>query len=229
MPFSASTMKSSSIQSGLFGFVAKIVLLVLGILLIYQSLGTLLSVLTFEQIYLKGLTVRYRIIGNDLKDEIEGALKFGKSLEQFVGMDRIVSPLFSHHADLESIFLEGKTGQKLFLSGRAEFVVAQGGADNGVEGQRILTTSDISLPTLPLPENFNWQDSAGTIISQGKIIYMLFPIKPRFGDEAGVLGLAFNQKLFKKKRSQIIVSAGKLLALTLLTAGCRGANTNRAH
>jgi hypothetical protein len=218
-------MKKFETQSGLLGFASKIILLVLGILLIYQGIGTLLSILTFEQIYLKGLTVRYKIIGSDLKNEIEGALKFGKSLEQFVGMDRIVAPLFEHHDDLENIFLLGRTGNNLFVSGRAEFVVAQGGADVEREEHRILASSNLSIPVPALTENFDWKNVNGTIIPQGETIYLLFPLKPRFGNEAGILGLAFNQKLFKKKRTQIIVSGGKLLALTLILtlfaiAGC---------
>ena len=216
-------MKYSATQTGLLGFTAKIVMLILGILLIYQSLGTLLNILTLEQIYLKGLTTRYRIVGDDLKNEIEGALKFGKRLEQFVGMDRIVSSLFEEHVDLESVFILNTSGKTLYRSGRAEFVVAQGGADILDGSQRTLSKGRYTTTLKTLATKFNEEYSQGSVLSEGEAFYLLFPIKPRFGDKAGLLGLAFTKKIFKEQRARMISAAAKLLmitlALTLLAIG----------
>ena len=97
-------MRSQKSVKNIIGFRGKIILIVVGILSLSYSLGMFLSVLSFEKIYLKALTSKYEILGKDLKHKIETALKFGKRLDGFVGMENLVKPLYAQSEDISEIF-----------------------------------------------------------------------------------------------------------------------------
>ena len=96
-------MRAQNSVKNIIGFRGKIILIVVGILSLSYSLGMFLSVLSFEKIYLKALTSKYEILGKDLKHKIETALKFGKRLDGFVGMENLVKPLYDQSEDISEI------------------------------------------------------------------------------------------------------------------------------
>jgi len=212
-------MRSQKSVKNIIGFRGKIILIVVGILSVSYSLGTFLSVLSFEKIYLKALTSKYEILGKDLKHKIETALKFGKRLDGFVGMEDLVKPLYGQSEDISEIFLADEQGNNIFFSGKAEFIVAGGSTVTDADSVKIIGRSINANKTLPVSRLFDW-NAKSTIISQYEDkYYLMIPIMPPLGGNKGILGIAFSKSVINDKKASLFKAFGnKLIFSILLTA-----------
>lgn len=200
-------------------FSNKIILIVLMILALSQALGTYLSVLSFEKTFLEAITAKYEILGKDLKRKIEGALKFGKTLDRFVGMDRMVTKLYGQSEDIREIFLTDSNGKILFASGKAEFVVAKGVAEKGTSIGKVLLGDFKAREHFPADRIFDWKAEPPVIKLFEKNYYVMFPIKPKYGGDQGILCLVFSQSVLNQEKITLIKnSRNKLAGAVILTA-----------
>ncbi|MEE8430199.1 MAG: hypothetical protein V3S16_03035 [Candidatus Desulfatibia sp.] len=200
-------------------FSNKIILIVLMILALSQALGTYLSVLSFEKTFLKAITAKYEILGKDLKRKIEGALRFGKTLDRFVGMDRMVKKLYRQSEDIREIFLTDSHGKILFTSGKAEFVVAKGVAEKGTSTGKVILGHFKAREHFPVDSLFDWKAAPPVIKLFEKNYYVMFPIKPKYGGDKGILCLVFSQSVLNKEKMALIKSSrNKLAGAVVLTA-----------
>ena len=200
-------------------FGSRIILIVLTIMALSQALGSFLSVLSFEKIILEALTYKYEILGKDLKRKIEQSLKFGKSLDRFLGMDRLVEPLFRYSKDLNEVFLSDSKGKILFTSGKVEFVVAKGTAETDHPRGKVLLGDFETKKTFPVDELFDWKEKGSFVwLHQGRY-YILFPIVPHFSENKGILGLGFSQSVVDEKKRELISSSrNRLVGFAVITA-----------
>ena len=212
-------MRSHKSLKKFIGFRGKIILIVVGILSLSYSLGVFLSVLSFEKVYLKALTSKYEILGKDLKHKIETALKFGKRLDGFVGMENLVKPLYGQSEDISEIFLADEEGNNLFFSGKAEFIVASGSTVNDAEDVKIISHSFNANKTLPVSRLFDWNAKSTVIREHEGKYYLMIPIMPPFGGNKGILGVAFSKSVVDDKKAVLIRAfRNKLIISILFTA-----------
>lgn len=212
-------MRSKKSLKKIIGFRGKIILIVVGILSLSYSLGMFLSVLSFEKIYLKTLTSKYEVLGKDLKHKIETALKFGKRLDGFVGMENLVKPLYDQSEDISEIFLADQEGNNIFFSGKAEFIVASGLTVTDADAAKIISHSFSANKTLPVSRLFDWNAKSTVIHEHEGKYYVMIPIMPPFGGNKGILGIAFSKSIIDDKKSALIRSfRNKLIFSILLTA-----------
>ncbi|RPH48413.1 MAG: hypothetical protein EHM85_17165 [Desulfobacteraceae bacterium] len=212
-------MRSQKSLKKFIGFRGKIILIVVGILSLSYSLGMFLSVLSFEKIYLKTLTSKYEIIGKDLKHKIETALKFGKRIDGFVGMENLVKPLYGQSEDISEIFLADQDGNNLFFSGKAEFIVASGSTVTDADAVKIIRHSFYANKILPLRRLFDWNAKSTVIREYEGKYYLMIPIVPPFGGNKGILGIAFSKSVIDDKKAVLIRAfRNKLIFSILLSA-----------
>lgn len=212
-------MRSQKSVKNIIGFRGKIILIVVGILSVSYSLGTFLSVLSFEKIYLKALTSKYEILGKDLKHKIETALKFGKRLDGFVGMEDLVKPLYGQSEDISEIFLADEQGNNIFFSGKAEFIVAGGSTVTDADSVKIIGRSINANKTLPVSSLFDWNAKNIIISEYEDKYYLMIPIIPPLGGNKGILGIAFSKSVINDKKASLFKAFGnKLIFSILLTA-----------
>jgi hypothetical protein len=208
-------MQSQKYLKKIIGFRGRIIFIVVGILSLSYSLGTFLSVLTFEKIYLKELTSKYEILGKDLKRKIETALKFGKRLDGFVGMENIVRPLYGKTDDISEIFLSDIDGNTIFFSGKTELTDSGGSAGKDYSAKIRGGSGDILSPV-----RMRDLKAKETEIREydGKY-YLLIPILPPLGGERGVLGIAFGKSAINEKKAFFIREfRNKLIFSIVLTS-----------
>jgi hypothetical protein len=211
-------MRSQKSLKNIIGFRGKIILIVVGILSLSYSLGMFLSVLSFEKIYLKTLTSKYEILGKDLKRKIETALKFGKRLDGFVGMENLVKPLYGQSEDISEIFLADAEGNNIFFSGKAEFIAAGGSTMNDADGVKIISHSFNANKTLPVSRLFDWNAKSTVIREHEGKYYLMIPIMSPFGGNKGILGIAFSKSVVDDKKGVLIRAfRNKLIFSILLT------------
>jgi hypothetical protein len=212
-------MRSQKSLKKIIGFRGKIIVIVVGILSLSYSLGMFLSVLSFEKIYLKALTSKYEILGKDLKHKIETALKFGKRLDGFVGMENLVKPLYGQSEDISEIFLADEQGNNIFFSGKAEFIVAGGSTMTDADSVKILGRSINAKKTLPVSRLFDWNAKSTVIREHEGKYYIMIPVMPPLGGNKGILGIAFSRSVVDDKKAALMREfRNKLILSILLTA-----------
>jgi hypothetical protein len=210
---------SDKSQGGIISFGGRIILIVVVMLALSQALGTFLSVLSFEKIFLKALTSKYEILGKDIKRKIEQSLKFGKSLDRFVGMDRLVEPLFRRSKDIDEIFLSDSGGNILYTSGKAEFIASKGVTDTEHPDGKVLFGTFKASATIPIDKLFDWKEQGPVVRLYEGRYHVLFPIIPPSGAQKGILGLVFSQSVLEQKKRELTRSSrNKLAASVMLTA-----------
>jgi len=192
------------------GFEWKILLIAIAVLGFSQALGTFVSVLTFEKVVLENHTAKYGIIGKDLQRRIEQSLKFGKRLDRFVGMDELVKPLFRQAGEMSAIHVTDTEGN-FFFSFRRETLSTVQPSDGELRKDPHGTAK---LPFPPL-QFLSDRKSPWQIAMVRDDYYILFPIKPAYGSEQGVLALTFEKKSLDRKKTALIKSAVGKLALSL--------------
>lgn len=95
-------------------FILKISLFIAGALWFALFLNTALSILTLNKIYSKSLLSTYTVIGDYYVEKIQRSLKFGKSLDNFVGMDKLLTAMKEENPDIDQIFIYSSEKKYLF-------------------------------------------------------------------------------------------------------------------
>lgn len=197
-------------------FTWKIIFIAITLLAASQVLGTLISVSTFETLLLKTLTTKYEILGNDLKRKIEHALKFGKRLDQFIGMDKLIAPVYHQTEDIDEIFLFDQKGTLFFSSKRTSSQQRSGDAtQKNQPDNTFLVDSTRKQINLPVQTIARLTETEQRTVVHDRRYYVLFPITPALGSRPGVLALSFHQSILDHQKHMLMKSAGKKLLLSL--------------
>ncbi len=186
----------SFFQKHPLGFSAKIVLTVFCIMALSQATSSLFSVLSFEEHYLSAMTSKYEILGKDLKRRIEQALKFGKSLEHFIGIEKLAEPIIRQADDIDEIFLGDEAGHLWYTSK---------GMSSSSAGQAPLTLDTATVDPTPKHKP-QMQESSRLRFKEGRY-FLLFPVTAAFGKQKGVLGLAFSRDALQRKKDLLVKQA----------------------
>ncbi len=168
---------------------------VLLLLLVAQGFSGGLNLASFEKLYLDSLISSYQVQGRDLQRNIENALRFGKSLEHFVGMDSLLREVQEHSPSLADLVVAKPDGEILH-SLRPD-----------PEGGRL-------PPELRL-------DQAGTPLSGlllQDVYYNLLPLRRPDGRLIGLLALSFEAERVRAQTHLLLVDNLKILGLTTLFA-----------
>lgn len=185
------------------GFKLKIVLVVFCILAISQIMGSIFSVLSFEEVYLAAMTSKYEILGKDLKRRIEHSLKFGKRLDRFIGIEKVMDPILGQASDIDEIFLSDGKGRLWYSSKDSPHL-----------------NREIQLPPDQTGRGSASEQPPGKrapsgLYFDGKRYSLLFSITAPYGDERGVLGLAFSRAALDRKKEALLQNAIQHLALSV--------------
>jgi uncharacterized membrane protein YciS (DUF1049 family) len=81
-------------------FQTKIILASLTILVLTLGLNSLLSISSFGNVYEKSLISTYEAGGKNLKRKIEQSLQFGKPLDNFQGMEKLLEDFISQNQNI---------------------------------------------------------------------------------------------------------------------------------
>lgn len=210
---------SMSNSPGSGGFGGKIILMILVIVAVSQALGTFLSVLSFEDIYLKALISKYEILGKDLNRQIEQALKFGKPLDRFLGMDRLVAALFRRADELGEVSVFDPDGRPLFCFKKAETVMARMAVHDEDDSRgRVLLEHEEPPASLSTEGLDDLQETWPVVRLSRARYHLVFPIQVSFSGLQGYLELAFDRSILDTKKWELVRrSLAKLLIAVALT------------
>lgn len=84
------------------------------ILLSSLVLGYLLSISSFEDFYKNSLISRYKIANEEIKNSIEASVNFGKPIDNFSGMDQLLTSIVKNEEGIENVFVALPEGKILY-------------------------------------------------------------------------------------------------------------------
>lgn len=97
-------------------FQTKIFLVTLIILLSTLVLNSVLSLASFEKIYVSSLISIYEVSGKNLKRKVETSLRLGKPMDKFEGMDRLLSEVLANNPEITDVGVGNIDGDILYHS-----------------------------------------------------------------------------------------------------------------
>lgn len=159
-----------------------------------QLLSGMLSLLSFERGQLQTVLSGYDAIGNDLVAKIERALRFGKPLEKFIGIEAYLKQGSDNSPSLSNLMVLGNDGRSLFRLKPAPLPVWE------------------KIPTQPemiaLRNHFR----------QDEDHFLFYPLRNGEGLQVGWLALSFQETALKQQRTAIFLHCFQGLAVVTGTA-----------
>jgi len=173
-------------------FQFKIIAITLIILIVTLLLSSLLSIASFEKIYTASLISTYELAAKNLKRRIEPSLRFGKSLANFRGMERFLTPILKNTPDLSAVSITSPTG-KIYHD-----------ADPQREGQYL---------TQPIPTFDSPQDVRSQLYDNTYVTFV--PLYNRQQKRVGLVYIAFSRDVVYKKVNEKIIESFNVLWILL--------------
>ena len=95
-------------------FQYKIIFVTLAILVATLLLNSVLSLASFEKIYVASLVSMYEVAGRNLKRKIEQSLRFGKPLDKFRGMEQLLEDVREKNPGITLVGVGAPDGKILY-------------------------------------------------------------------------------------------------------------------
>jgi hypothetical protein len=171
-------------------FQTKIFISALTILVLTISLNSVLSISSFEHVYLKSLISTYEAGGKNLKRKIEQSLSFGKPLDNFEGMEKLLKNFLSQNEDIKFSGILDSSDKILYHS------------DISKKGE---TFKDIPTGSTDIPET--------KIIDNSYVIFI--PIFSPDKKSEGFLFFGFPKKTVTDKIMEMVISNLRILAAVI--------------
>ena len=206
------------------------------ILLLVLSLGfnALLSLHSLEKLYIDSIATQYGTIGKDFQRKVESALRFGKNIEKFFGIDKMLGETKQNIQ--KKISFQSTSEHKTPLPEKVEYVSVSVMLPDG----RIHNSTHHNLVATTIPEHIKRQlvkkapgsDQADTQLNQTRYLdsYIVsLPLRDRNNNIAAFAVImfsanrvdAFSDSILQRcvKEIAIITVCSILLLLLLLSLG----------
>jgi len=179
----------------------KILGIAILLLVLAQAFNASLSISSFEKLYRNSLISSYQVVAGDLQRNVKTAIRFGKPIDKFFGMTRLMEEVKQNIPDLHNVSVSLPNGKVLY-SLRKELVGRRTPVDLRIDfGEREETSPD--------------DTRAQAILSQNKY-HILLPIKDASKKWVGTIDISFEEQLIIERIKSIIKENLKGLVLTTL-------------
>ncbi len=179
----------------------KILGIAILLLILAQAFNASLSISSFEKLYCNSLISSYQVVARDLQRNVETAIRFGKPIDKFIGMTRLMEEVKHNIPDLHNVSVSLPNGKVLY-SLQEELVGAS-------------MPGDLRIDFGEMGETSPGDTTAQAILFQGKY-HILLPIKDASKKWVGTIYVSFEEQLIIDKIKEIIRGNLKGLGLTTL-------------
>lgn len=179
----------------------KILGIAILLLILAQAFNASLSISSFEKLYRNSLISSYQVVARDLQRNVKTAIRFGKPIDKFIGMTRLMEEVKHNIPELHNVSVSLPNGKVLY-SLREELVGASMPGDLRIDFGGMEKTS---------PDD----TTAQAILFQDKY-YILLPIRDASKKWVGTIYISFEEQLIIDKIKEIIRGNLKGLGLTTL-------------
>ncbi len=171
----------------------KIILTTLAILIVALVLNSVLSLASFEKLYVASLVSTYEIAGKNLKRKIEKSLRFGKPLTEFKGMERLLAEVRETNPNISEVSIATLDRQVRYHTDK----------------QMIGTQMQIGTP-----EFDDDHQAISRLVDDSYIT--LVPLYDRSKKIVGVIHLSFPRKVVYNQLKKMALENGNILWILML-------------
>ena len=183
-------------------------------LVLALGFNILLTFATLEKLYVKTFIAKNNVVAQDLRHNLETAVRFGKSVDNFIGMDKLIQDTLQHLAAEQSN--TGKSG-----TNKSDIFVFITDPDG-----HILYSSNTQVVGTDLPEPVRQPMIKGTntteennAIKYKGVYYLSLPVIQFFSKkQVASVTVAFSQKHVKSMLRTIAMKNIDLIAVVLCSA-----------
>jgi len=179
----------------------KILGIAILLLIMAQAFNASLSISSFEKLYRDSLISSYQVVAKDLQRNVRTAIRFGKSIDKFIGITKLMEEVKHNIPDLHNVSVSLPNGKVLY-SLRRELVGAT-------------MPGDLRIDFSGMEKASSDDARAQAILFQGKH-YILLPIEDASKTWVGTIYISFEEQLIFNKIKEIIKGNLKGLGLTTL-------------
>lgn len=174
-------------------FQLRIIAVTLAILITTLVLNSVLSLASFEKLYLTSLVSTLELAGKNLKRKIEQALRFGKPFENFKGLDTLLAEVLRDNPEISSVGVSNRQGNILYH-----------------------TDEEMLGRVFPLPERpFDRKEGARTQLVEETYITSI-PLFDRSDTLVGVIHLSFPRAVITRRLQLMATENAKVLWIVVL-------------
>jgi predicted MFS family arabinose efflux permease len=179
----------------------KILGIAILLLILAQAFNASLSISSFEKLYRNSLISSYQVVARDLQRNVKTAIRFGKPIDKFIGMTRLMEEVKHNIPDLHNVSVSLPNGKVLY-SLRKELVGAS-------------MPGDLRIDFGGMEESSPDDATSQAILFRDKY-HILLPIKDASKKWVGTIDISFEEQLIIDKIKEIIGGNLKGLGLTTL-------------
>ncbi|HKL83318.1 MAG TPA: MFS transporter, partial [Desulfobacter sp.] len=190
-------------------FSGAVIMLVLAL-----GFNILLTSVTFEKLYVETFISKNNVVVKDLQRNLATALRFGKSVDKFIGMDKLILEARQHLVPAQKE--TGKSG-----TDEDDIVISITYPDGHViysSSAQVVGTYLPEAVRLPLPKGTQPSVERHAVEHKG-VYYISLPVKHGFSKKwVATVTVAFSQKQVKAMLRGIVMKSIKLIAAVLFSA-----------
>jgi len=174
-------------------FQYKIIFVTLAILVATLLLNSVLSLASFEKIYVASLVSMYEVAGKNLKRKIEQSLRFGKPLDKFRGMEQLLEDVREKNPGITLVGVGAPDGKILYH----------------IDTQKIGKNFKHAVPS------FDGRKDAHSNL-MGDMYVTFLPLYNRSEEFVGVISLSFSREIVYAKLKNMASENLKMLWILML-------------
>ena len=179
----------------------RILILAIILLILAQGFNGSLSISAFEKLYLNSLISSYQVLGKDLQRNIQSAVRFGKLLKKFIGINQLLEEMKAKMPDIDNVRVALNTGEVRFS------------IQKGQEGTQLPSALNIDFSEEADPNG----NTETVVVAEGSY-HILLPIRDNQGQWLGTIDISFKEEIVQNRIAAIIIRNLKILGLTTLLA-----------
>lgn len=171
------------------------------LLVLAQAFNASLSISSFEKLYRNSLISSYQVVAGDLQRNVKTAIRFGKTIDKFIGMTRLMEEVKQNIPDLHNVSVSLPDG-KILYSLRKDLIGTRLPEELRIDFGK---SDEISQDAL-----------ASQVILSQRNYHILLPIENVSKEWVGTIDISFEEQLIIERIKAIIKENLKGLALTTL-------------
>jgi len=183
----------------------KLLMLSLLLLTVALTFTAALNAASLKRVYTRVLTAEFNVVGVDTQMKIEKAVRFGKLLEKFIGLNQLLTSMQSRLPGLRDAMVVLPDGTPIYK-------------EESTSNADLVGKSAAAHYLAVLQQTGKPAKNTEIVMETEDHIHLLFPIHDQQDDLSGIMVLRFAKTMIDRKVHQVLLEQAVVLAFTAAAA-----------